>query len=226
MLALALAAGGLAASRVAERTRAIDMRVGAPVPVVVAGFDVAPGTDLGADVLRRRFTVRRVPRTFVPPDALAHPAEASGLRTVAAIPRGGYLTAGAVEPPRVEPEAGPALRRGERAAEVAVASAGPGSGMEPGASVDVLVTTEGRSGVPGRTYVALERVELLGLRQGEPAAGPEATGGRALATLRVTARQAVLLTAAGSFAREVRLLARPPGDSRPIGALAVDGRGL
>ena len=33
-----------------------------------------------------------------------------------------------------------------------------------------------------------------------------------VATLRVTLRQAVYLTAAENFAREVRLLARPPGD--------------
>ena len=42
----------------------------------------------------------------------------------------------------------------------------------------------------------------------------------ALATLRVTLREAVLLTAAQSFAREVRLLLRPPGE-RPGGARVV-----
>jgi pilus assembly protein CpaB len=80
----------------------------------------------------------------------------------------------------------------------------------------VLVSTEPREG-PGRSFLALEDVELLGLR---PADGAEASGGRtgepgatpvagSVATLRVTLRQAVYITAAQNFAREVRLLSRP-----------------
>ena len=47
-----------------------------------------------------------------------------------------------------------------------------------------------------------------------------------LATLRLTLRQAVYLTAAQSFAREVRLLARAPGDRRGAPAISVSGGGL
>jgi hypothetical protein len=61
--------------------------------------------------------------------------------------------------------------------------------------------------------VALENAELLSLR------GP-------LATLRVTAREAVYLTAAANFAHEIRLLVRPPGDRRRVGAAAVSATGL
>ena len=43
------------------------------------------------------------------------------------------------------------------------------------------------------------------------------------ATLRVSVRQAVDLAAAGSFAREIRLLARAPGDRRRVGALSAPG---
>ena len=43
------------------------------------------------------------------------------------------------------------------------------------------------------------------------------------ATLRVTVRQAVYLAAAGSFAREIRLLARAPGDRRRVGAVSAAG---
>jgi pilus assembly protein CpaB len=42
-----------------------------------------------------------------------------------------------------------------------------------------------------------------------------------VATLRVTARQAVYLTAAETFAHEVRLLVRPPGDRRRTGPVAI-----
>jgi hypothetical protein len=61
--------------------------------------------------------------------------------------------------------------------------------------------------------VALEDVELLGVRG-------------AVAALRVTARQAVYLTAAANFAHEIRLLVRPPGDRRRIGSAAVGEGGL
>jgi pilus assembly protein CpaB len=43
----------------------------------------------------------------------------------------------------------------------------------------------------------------------------------AVATLRTTLRQAVYLTAAQSYAREIRLLPRPPGDRRRVGRATV-----
>ena len=45
---------------------------------------------------------------------------------------------------------------------------------------------------------------------------------RVRATLRVTVAQAVYLAAAQSFARDVRLLARAPGDRREVGELVVE----
>jgi len=94
--------------------------------------------------------------------------------------------------------------------------------------VDVLVTTEGGQG-EGRTFVALEDAELLALRSagatettgggtgGGGALDGGAVGGGPLATLRVTAHQAVYLTGVSASAREVRLLVRPPGDRGRIG---------
>ena len=100
----------------------------------------------------------------------------------------------------------------------------------PGARVDVLVSTEPREG-PGRSFLALEDVEVLDLAAGAPdaaAAEPEDDGpaATATATLRVTLRQAVYLTAAQNFAREVRLLPRPPGDRSRAGRSAVSAGGL
>ncbi len=95
--------------------------------------------------------------------------------------------------------------------------------------MDVIVSTEAHEGA-GRAFVALEDVELLGLRGGAEGAGygGEAESGgpvpTAVATLRVTLRQAVYLTAAENFGREVRLLVRPPGDrSRSDGAETSEG---
>lgn len=234
LLSLALAAGGLAASEVRGRVAAVEERVGPLVPVVVAREDVAAGMRLGRKALARSLAVRQVPAGFVPADALADPAEASGLRLAVPLPRGGYLTAGALSAGDERRQPGPPLRPGERAVEVAVAGAvGEAAGAGPGSRVDVLVTTEGRSAGAGGTYVALEDVELLDLRPGSAAGAgeaatsagePDAVGaaeGSALATLRVTARQAVFLTAAQAFARELRLLARPPGDRRRVRATPV-----
>jgi pilus assembly protein CpaB len=91
----------------------------------------------------------------------------------------------------------------------------------------VLVTSEAEGS--GRTYLALQRIELADLRRhedGDAAANGDARRADSVATLRVTLRQAVLLTAAQNFAREVRLIPRPPGDDRRLHATAVSAAQL
>jgi pilus assembly protein CpaB len=193
---------------------------------------VAATRDLPTDRRLRPgdLAVRRAPARFVPPDALGAPGELAGARTAVAVAAGGYLTAGMIGGGHTGGTAGP-LRAGERALELAVVGGGGLSSAQPGARVDVVVSAEGDQG-GGRTFVALEDVELLGLGAGGGAeVAPEGSGSgapapSALATLRVTARQAVYLTAAANFATEVRLLVRPPGDRRHVGAAAVQGSGL
>jgi pilus assembly protein CpaB len=148
-----------------------------------------------------------------------------------ALAAGSYVTAGALTGgagPGREPEPpGAPIRRGERSAEVAVAGGEALTGAAPGTRVDVIVTTESRSGAGGRTYLALQDVELLGARAADGASGAGAAAGGAaahattIATLRVSLREAVFLTAAQSFARELRLLVRAPGDKRAAGPLTV-----
>jgi pilus assembly protein CpaB len=144
---------------------------------------------------------------------------------------GAFVTAGLLQGATAAAEA--PLGPGERAVAIAVAggtAAGGGSAAAlplagPGSRVDVLVSTQRHDGA-GRTFVALENVALLDLRPlggggvsvDEAMDQPAAT---AVATLRVSARQAVYLTAAETFAHEIRLLSRPPGDRRRIGPVAV-----
>jgi pilus assembly protein CpaB len=218
LLCFALVCGGLAASQVRDRERRAAATLGPLVPVVVAQRDLPADRRLRPGDL----TIRQVPARFAPPDALGGVAELGGARTTVPVAQGGYLTTGALGGGG-RPSGAGALRPGERALELGVAGGGALANAEPGARVDVLVTS-GREDGAGRTFVALEDVELLGLRaasgeQGEPAPS-------ALATLRVTARQAVYLTAAANFVQEVRLLLRPPGDRRRVGAAAVEQRGL
>jgi pilus assembly protein CpaB len=228
LLGLALACGGLAASQVRERERALDDRVGPLVPAVVATRELPPKARLSRKRIGEALSVRSVPAHFVPPDALTSPEEALGLRTATAVAAGGYLTANLLETGERTEGVGPLLRPGERAVEVAVAG---GESLAqhagPGARVDVLVTS-GRDSHGGRTFVALENVELLGVRPGDAGAGgaPGGAGAAWVATLRVGLRQAVYLTAAHNFAREIRLLARSADDERPAGAFSVGAQGL
>jgi pilus assembly protein CpaB len=223
-LALALACGGLAAAQVKQRVEAVEGRAGPLVPVVVATRDLPADAELG----RGRLAVRRVPARFAPPGAIADPAEAAGARLAAAVSRGDYLTAGAIG---AGADGGRTrLRPGERALEVAVSGAAAlAEAAAPGSRVDVLVSSEPHDGA-GRSFLALESVELLGLRPGAEAptgaAADDRSAATATATLRVTLRQAVYLTAAQNFARELRLLPRPPGDDRRAGRASVEAGGL
>jgi pilus assembly protein CpaB len=227
LLTLAVAAGGLASSRVERREQGIEARVGAPVPVVVAATDLRQGARIGERQAAEALAVRHVPARFAPPDALGDPQQAVGATLAAPVAAGGYVTAGAIAAPAREPGAGGgALAPGQRAVEVTAAGGEELAEAGPGALVDVVVTTERAEG-RGRTYLALERVELL-------AARPAAAGGAAredgapaiLATLRVTLRQAVFLAAAQTFAREIRLLLRAPAERRRHGPLVVDSGAL
>jgi len=219
LLSLALASGGLAASQVSGTVRRVEARVGRPLPVLVARRDVPAHSQLRTGDL----AIRQVPSRFVPRDALATPGEAAGARTAVPLPAGGYVTAGALGGSRRE---GGGLPGGQRAVEVAVAGGEPlAEQAASGARVDVVVSTEAHAG-EGRTFLALQDVQLLALRPGTGSADSGDEGASrpvtdAVATLRVTLRQAVYLTAAQNFAREVRLLPRAPGDRRRRGATAI-----
>jgi pilus assembly protein CpaB len=233
MLSLSLACGGLAASEVSGRVRGVEQRVGAAVPVLVAARDVDAEQELG----REDLVVRQMPSRYVPPGALSSPDQVSGAQASVPLPAGSPVTeaqlTGAAQGPGGREPGG--LRKGERAVEVAVSGGAPLSeNAGPGDRVDVLVSTDAREG-PGRSFLALQDVELLDLRAGaagsseSDARAGEGSGGSAptaVATLRVTLRQAVYLTAAQNFAREVRLLNRPPGDSRRAGRTVVGASGL
>jgi pilus assembly protein CpaB len=223
LLAVALAAGGLAASQVRQREQSVEARVGPLVGVLVAARDLPADTR----VSERSVELRQVPARYVAPDALGSAGQVEGARTAVPVAAGSYLTPGhftASGAGGPGAGAGAGFGRGERAVEVEVTGTSGLTGAAAGARVDVVVSTE-PAGSGGRSFVALADVELLGLRDGSGAAaygteGEEAasSAGIALATLRVTVRQAVYLTAADNFGREIRLLVRPPGDRSSTGA--------
>jgi pilus assembly protein CpaB len=225
LIALAVAAGGLAAWEVEKRTSRAEAQVGPGLPVVVAEKNLRAGVRMNADTVRTGLVVRNVPERFVPPDSFASPDEILGARTAVPLVAGSYVTAGQLEASDPRDLAGPPLAEGERVVQIAVVT--DPAGLSPGARVDVVISTESSgSDVSGRTYVALQDVELVDLKtqvHGEQLNAPARAVGQSLASLRVTVDQAVLLTAAQNFGREIRLLARPPGDRRRIRPTAVDG---
>lgn len=226
MLALlATACGALAASRVHDTVEEVESRTGTPLPVVVAAADIPEGTRLGPRRIARSLTVREVPARYVPRDGLGSPEHAAGLEAAVPVPAGAYLTAAMLRDPRARSAATAApVRRGQRLVEVAVSGGRGLAAAGVPTRVDVLVTSESQTG-RGRTFVALENVELVAARPAGAADGADADGtpADAVATLRVGARAAVFLTAAQNFAREVRLLARPVGDRGRVGRSQVDG---
>jgi pilus assembly protein CpaB len=210
LLGLAMVLGTLAATDVARREAALERRLGPPVPVLVARGELPPGTELSA----AQVAVRRVPARYAPVAAFSSVAEVAGQRLAVPVSSGAYLSAGDVSEGPGPGGAG-GLRAGERVVDV-VAVGSPDL-VAPGARVDVLVSRDGDEGDAGRTVLALEDVEVLNVAPvtgGGGSGGPGADAPRLSASLRVTLRQAVYLAAAQSFAREVRLLPRAPGDDR------------
>ena len=221
LISVAIASGGLAASQVHEREQSAARELGPAVPVLVAARDLPAGTRLTAGLV----AIRELPARFAPPDALSSRARVVGARLAVPARAGAYLGAGLFAGAGGRDRYG--LRRGERAVTVEVAGGIGGAAPGRGARVDVLVSTDGPGG--GRTQMALAGAELL--QVGEPAAGyaaadpsDAATGPTALATLRVSVRHAIYLTAADNFAREIRLLVRPPGDRSRAGTTVSQGQ--
>jgi Flp pilus assembly protein CpaB len=209
----ALGCAALAATIAGGYGASVATRYGALRPVLVAARDLPRGEVIDARDLGTRLAVRRVPESFVPPDALTSIGDAAGRAPAADLAAGSYVLASQLHEPRRERRRGePALADGLRPVQIAVtgAEALTATGASPeGARVDVVVTTEPNVGGRGRTFVAAESVELLSLAEGggygggEDGLGDSATWN---ATLALTREQALRLIQAENFARQVRLM--------------------
>lgn len=209
LVGLAIVLGALAAADVGRREAALDARLAPMVPVLVAGADLRAGDTLAP----ARLDVQQVPRRWAPQGAASAPGEVAGATLAVDLPAGAYVTA--MDLATDGAATGP-VAAGERAVEIL--ATGSTELIEAGARVDVLVTRDDTG-----TRLALQDVEVLDARGAPPAT--QGAVERVSATLRVTVRQAVYLTAAQSFASDLRLLPRTPGDDRLSGALAV-GTGI
>jgi pilus assembly protein CpaB len=227
MLGAAAVCAGLAVSAVDRYAGEVEARVGPLVPVVVATGDIPRGRTVTRRVAATLLAERLVPRRFAPPAALRSRADAVGFEAAATVAVGDYVGGSQLRPP-----SGPVGRQARwsgdaRIVEVAVAGTHTMSEvLRAGSVVDVLITTERDRSAP-RTFLALQRVPVVGF---EPRASSSVPGddrapdGRV--TLRATLRQAVLLTAADNFAREIRVVPRAMGDQRRLMPISISASGL
>jgi Flp pilus assembly protein CpaB len=209
---VALGCAGLAAAIADGYGASVASQYGALRPVLVTSKDLPRGEVIDAADVGRRLDVRRVPESFVPPDALTSVGDAVGRALAAPLPAGSYLLASQLEAPRKRRRRGePAIADGLRPVEISVTGAealGATGGSPDGMRVDVVVTTEPEVGERGRTFVAAEGVELLALSDTGNVGGDHELGGSPSwsATLALTRAQALRLIEAENFARQVRLM--------------------
>jgi len=205
-LVLALIAAAAAAAIANGYGSRVARGYGPLRPVVVLDSGLPGGRRIGPRQVATALAVRRIPARFVPPGALASPAEALGLAPRAGLSAGSYLLAAQLGAPRQRKGRRRGLGGGRRPVEIAVSGVGAllAAGSAPGGeTVDVVVTGEPSGPGPGRIHVAASGVPLLALRPGREGSDP---GEGAKATLGLTRRQALRLIAAESFARRITLL--------------------
>jgi len=227
-LGLSVASAGLAASLISGYARDVRAQVGPLVPVIVALKQLPRGKILTPQNISGYIGERQVPKRFAPPDSPGSAGEAVGLRALTTIPAGSYVGMAQLAAPGGGRASSSPRDAGDdrRVVEVAVSGADT-LALETGTRVDVLVTSERGAGPP-RTYLALQGIELADFRVsgGGSIEGAGTSEADATATLRVTLQQAVLLTAAENFARELRLVPRGPGDDRRLPLSAVTAQDL
>lgn len=205
----ALACAGLSAAVAGTARTPGSGDFGILRPVVVTSATLDRGAVIGRKELGQALEGRRVPESFVPPDAFGLPEEAMGRKLATSLPAGSYLTASVFKSPGAggaRPLRGPP--RGTAPVEITVTGAGAlaTSRAGPGDRVDVIVSGDSAPGPSaGRTYVAATGVPLLGLREARAEPGLESE--RWIATLALTREQALRLIRAESVAAQVRLLA-------------------
>lgn len=177
--------------------------------IVVAREPLAAGLVLDAETAAAVLETRAAPAELALRGVFADPAQAVGRRVAAPVGPGEPLSEASLGG---APGGGPApLAIGERAVAVPLSAAGgSAAGLSGGARVDVVASTG--EGLTGTTTLVVADAEVLAVAAAAAGGGLESSGE---ALLRVSSRQALRITAALNFAREVRLLVRPADELGP-----------
>jgi pilus assembly protein CpaB len=183
--------------------------------VVVAREALAPGLLIDEATASAALHVVPLPAGVALPGLLADRRESLGRRIAVPVAPGEPVTQAALGgAPGIGPRP---LAVGQRAVPVPLAAAGGGAvGLVVGARVDVVASTG--EGPAGRTAVVVADAEVLAVAASP---SPDGIGAAGEALLRVSSSQALRITAALNFAREVRLLVRPAHEVGVTGPSAV-----
>ena len=175
-------------------------------PVVLVTQPVAAGAQIAPSALR----VVELDTSMVAPSMVHSLAEASGSVALVRLWPGDYVTRNGIARERRA-----VVRSGERAVPLRVdpSAAPPRDMLRPGARVDVAIAADADRDRPARSVVVAGNLEILW-----PA---RRIDGTLVVTVRATTRVAVELTAAQSYARDLRLLLRSPGDREPTRGIEV-----
>lgn len=174
--------------------------------VLVARVAIPAGTVIDTAAASDLLALAPVPDDLGLSGLVSGAADAMGRRTVAPLGPGEPITQAALGgTPGLGPEP---LASGERAVPVPLRSAGGSSAaLSPGARVDVLASDG--EGPSGRTRVVVADAEVLAITAPSADAGGDGAAG---IVLRLSTRDALAVTQALDFARQVRVITRPPGN--------------
>src|SRR4051794_22533104 len=181
------------------------------VEVVAAADPIAAGAPIPPTALR----LVRINADDRTASMLSNVDEVAFRQSAVALHPGDYVT-GTVLRDAVRP----ALRAGQRAVALRLdgASAPSLAALHDGVRVDVVVSTDADARHPARSSVVASALEVI--------EAPRRTDGTVVVTLRASLRQAVELTAAQSYAHDLRVLVRAPGDVRAGAQVTVDAASL
>jgi pilus assembly protein CpaB len=210
VLLLVLAGLGLVAVFVLVAGYVADVRseVDPKVEVLTLSRDVPPFRAIeDGDV-----TTLEMPERYAPPNAITDPAELIGLVPATALARDTVLQTGMLMPP-------PDLGEGQREIAIMVdAETGVAGKIGPGAIVDIVATFPAETDTPAESRVVVPRARVVEVGQAqasstipEPGERPDFTA-QVPITFALSPREALTVTFAESFAAEVRLALRRPGD--------------
>jgi Flp pilus assembly protein CpaB len=178
--------------------------------VLVAARDLPAGVLFDEETLGGAVTAVPVPGAGSLRGVVTSPSQALGRRLAGALAAGEPLTSAALGGPDGVPLP---LAPGERAVPVPASAAGGASAaLAPGVRVDVVASTG--EGFAGRAEVVVAGAEVLAVDRTDT--GVDGGAGTVPSVLlRATAGQALRITSALNFARDVRLLVRPEGEAAP-----------
>jgi len=213
--ALALTLSGVSAVVITRKEREVNARYGVRVDVLTALTDIKAGEKITA----KQLGITSLPQRFVSVDALNAPAQVVGKKSTVDISSGSYILKTYTESSATNSFLGVELAEGDRIVDVVVS--GSLELVKPGVHVDVLVTKVDDRDPNSRgneTKVALEEVAVVAVKPvAEFASDAEATGQQKIqVSLKVDTADAVYLSAAENFAKEIRLLVRPEGEGPSI----------